>query len=370
MHILQLVHSMDAGGLERVVQQLSLGMQKSGQKVSLGCLDHAGVMADVTIFENIWIGQIKKRLVPIDFYCLLKLIKFVRCNNIDMIHSHNPQPLLYGTLARILTGVPIVHTVHGRGKTADVKRQRKAFIRRNCARFTRKFVAISDDVRTKLQIVDRIPPNKLVTILNGVEIPSFDKLESRQKARISLGLPQEKFIIGSIGRFCAEKNYVLLVEAFKNLCCMTSNAHLVIVGDGSEMPEVVSAVKNHGLEKAVTLPGMQRKVTPWLRAMDVFCLSSTTEGTAMALLEAGATGIPAVVTDVGGNTEVVLDGKTGLVVPPGDANAMSAAFARLVRDGELRISMGHAARERVQKMYSVDTMVDDYLDIYRKILSL
>lgn len=366
MHILQLVHSMDAGGLERVVQQLAIGLQKAGHKTSLACLDHTGVMADGCRFDTVWTGHIKRGALPVDLSCLWRLRKFVRSQEIDIIHSHNPQPLIYGTLIHLLTGVPAVHTVHGRGKAEDPKQQRKAFIRRNCARFIKKMVAISDDVHTKLRKVDRIPAEKLTTILNGVEIPSAKTAVEQQEKRKTLGLPENAFIIGSVGRICSEKNYVLLVEAFARVRRDLPNAHLVIVGDGSETPSIAATVKRLDLENAVTLPGMQSDVDTWLRAIDIFSLSSTTEGTAMALLEAGAIGIPAVVTDVGGNPEVVLHDKTGLVVPPGNAEALADAFLQLAQNCELRKSMGVAAREHVKDHYSTDSMVEKYLSVYKK----
>jgi glycosyltransferase involved in cell wall biosynthesis len=138
------------------------------------------------------------------------------------------------------------------------------------------------------------------------------------------------------------------------------------VGDGPGRESIEKAVLDLGLRDRVALPGMRDDVQEWLHCMDVFCLSSSQEGTSITLLEAGACGVPAVVTDVGGNGEIVRDGVTGVLVSSGDERGLAAAFARLAADRRLREHLGDEARRRVKARYSVDRMVEQYLEVYRQ----
>jgi glycosyltransferase involved in cell wall biosynthesis len=116
------------------------------------------------------------------------------------------------------------------------------------------------------------------------------------------------------------------------------------------------------------MPGTQEDVRPWLECMDVFCLSSITEGTSMTLLEAGACGLPSVVTDVGGNREIVGNNASGIVVPAGDERAFAEALERLYADRSLRVQLGTEARRRVKDGYSAEQMIRAYEQVYREVL--
>jgi len=136
-------------------------------------------------------------------------------------------------------------------------------------------------------------------------------------------------------------------------------------GDGPERGRLEALAAELGVSERAMFAGLQADPIPFYAEMDVFCLSSDTEGTPMTLLEAGACGLPSVVTDVGGCAEVVQDGATGLVVPKGDAMALAAALEKLCRDVALRARMGQTARERVMAEYSVEAMVAGYERVYR-----
>ena len=139
---------------------------------------------------------------------------------------------------------------------------------------------------------------------------------------------------------------------------------LLLIGDGADKPRIQAAIRQFGVQDQCILPGVQSDIGTWLQAMDVFCLSSDTEGTSISLLEAGAAGLPSVVTDVGGNPEVVIDGESGIVVPRGDAAALSRALVRLMRDSGERAAFGQSAARRVQAEYSMRRMADAYISVY------
>jgi glycosyltransferase involved in cell wall biosynthesis len=206
-----------------------------------------------------------------------------------------------------------------------------------------------------------IARQKIAVIPNGVKSPDGD---TTQESRDRLGVPAGAFVVGSVGRLSREKNYPLLVRAFAALRMKCPNGFLMLVGDGEDRGRIEEVAQELGVMDSCRLPGAQTDVRPWLRAMDVFCLSSDTEGMSVALLEAGALGLPAVVTDVGSNAEIVQHGVTGYVVSVGDVCAMGQVFENLHRDAGRRHQMGQAARKRIESEYSSNVTLGKYEKLY------
>jgi glycosyltransferase involved in cell wall biosynthesis len=368
LHVLQLVRALDVGGLETVVVNLVNGLQETeGITVSLGCLHHRGILADAVLPAACWVGSETSENRFLSLPVLFSLCRFIRRNKIELIHSHNPVPHRYAVFAHLLTGRPVVHTRHGRNYPGN---RRAVWLNRQYARLTKKIVAVSNDALTVAKDIEKIQENRLELLLNGIDTMKFSPVDNETKNcfRKERGIAADAFVVGSVGRLAKEKNYNLLLTAIKQACVQMPeiNIEVALVGDGACRTELEQVAKTGLPGIKCHFPGMRTDIHEWLASFDVFCLSSHTEGTSMTLLEAGATGLPSVVTDVGGNGEVVIHDKTGLVVPPGNAEALANAFLRLAKDCELRKSMGTAAREHVQKHYSVDHMVGEYLKVYRQ----
>ena len=223
------------------------------------------------------------------------------------------------------------------------------------------------DIRYPISNAERIPDTRHSTLDTG-KIPTLPHSHTPTQ---SLPTPDTRNLTPALedededeGRF--EHTHT---QAVSPILPYSDTPILLLVGDGPEREKLEKLVRDLGLDEVVAMPGMQKDVRPWLDCMDVFCLTSITEGTSITLLEAGACGIPAVVTDVGGNREVVEDGETGIVVPSGDEEGIAAAIAKLEGDEALRCRMGEAAGERVAERYSVEQMVEQYAALYEQILS-
>ena len=432
MKILHLVRTMDIGGLESVVIGLvngakSLATEKTEKTFNhenhetheivqhLGCLYGLGSQgADVDV-AGFWLGD----LDSVGFLrTILSLCRYVRRKKIDIIHTHNPQPHLFGVLAGMICRIPVVHTKHGRNYPDDKKR---VWLNRQLSRFTKKVVAVSEDVRNVAIDIEKVPGKKVVVIRNGVELraKSREYVNHGTHGRHGMGgrsseheVTKDGITIGTVGRLSVDKDYPMLVRAYAILCQRISdslqstvNCQLLFVGDGEEREKIEQEVtkvteererieqrserreqlavvfnsngaKRNGNVTKVTeraehldvkFAGMQSNVDEWLSQMDIFCLSSVTEGTSMTLLEAGAARLPCVVTDVGGNSEIVADGETGIVVPAGDEEAFAEALFKLVENKELRVRFGRAARKRVCERYSVEIMVAQYVSVYEEL---
>jgi glycosyltransferase involved in cell wall biosynthesis len=188
-----------------------------------------------------------------------------------------------------------------------------------------------------------------------------------------IGIRSDSFVIGSVGRLDYVKGYDRLISAFAGLLNPVSGSHdlrfsnsiiLLLVGDGAERGNLERQAKELNVDKQMVFAGYQKDIETYLQVMDVFILPSRSEGIAISLLEACASGIPVIVTDVGGNTEVIENGKTGIVIPSGDINALGAAISRLYTDESLQRRMGEAACKLVGDRFSLDKTLAEYENIY------
>ena len=417
MRVLQLVIGLDIGGLEDVVVNLTRHLRLHKVSCHLGCLASRGTWCERAEVDDVWEGNMPARG---KYAAITGLCRHVRRNGIDLIHSHNRQAFLYGVAASLVTGIPIVYTKHGREWSANRSWMR---IERLLLGFTDSIVGVSADITGLILELQRVPKRKARTIRNGIDTARFSPpAADRDSIRRQLGIPPDSFVVGSVGRFSPEKNYGLLIRAFAALIGpprdergagsnkgttgqqdqlmrgssnqeqRTSNEEpsdtpphshtpilphnpprhptpiLLLVGDGPERPKLDALVRSLGIAGSVNMPGMQADVVPWLGCMNVFCLSSLTEGTSISLLEAGSCEVPGLVTNVGGNIEIIEDWKTGIAAPAGDEKAFAHQLQKLWSDDLLRQQMGKAARQRIMEFYSAERMAREYLALYSEVL--
>jgi glycosyltransferase involved in cell wall biosynthesis len=204
-------------------------------------------------------------------------------------------------------------------------------------------------------------------VRNGVESPEDTSENERARSRARLGLHADDLVLMTAGRLDADKNPLLLVEAFARLREEFRQGVLVFLGDGPLRLEVQERAAVLGAAESILLPGFSPGAAGLLAAADVVALTSGTEGMPNVLMEASAAGVPVVATDVGGVREVVEDGRTGFVVNPGDLHALIDRLGTLLRNGALRASMGKAGRAKMRAGFSVDRMVERLAGLYREV---
>jgi glycosyltransferase involved in cell wall biosynthesis len=209
-----------------------------------------------------------------------------------------------------------------------------------------------------------VPRAKVVVIPNGVDFPDQGASPDRSIAREALGLPVDGVLVGSVARLDPVKRLDVLLKALAAL----GGARAVIVGYGPQERQLTEMAAELGLNERVRFVGYQQDVWPWLAACDVFVLSSDWEGMPNAVLEAMGAGLPVVATAAGGTLDVVVDGVTGLLVPPRDATALASALERLIHDPNLRRTMGAAGRRRAQEFFSAQHMVERTQALYAELL--
>jgi glycosyltransferase involved in cell wall biosynthesis len=224
------------------------------------------------------------------------------------------------------------------------------------------FIANSQGLRDEL-VGAGFPAGRILQIPNGVDVDRFRPASDVARTRRALQLPPGPLVVFA-GRLDPQKGLNTLIAAVEPLLRATPELRVLLLGDGPQRAALDAQIRDGGLGDRVLLGGLVEDVAPYLRAADVFVLPSVGEGMPNALLEAMAAGLPCVASGIGGCTDVITDGRNGLLVPPQDSRALRQALARLLGDGDLRTRLGRAARERVLAGFSLSSMVDAYEACY------
>ena len=355
MHVLS---SFGVGGQERVALDLAIGQKARGHDVSVISLapEPDGAMADEFAAAGIAVGRVEKR-PGLDPTLVPRLARALLQRRANVVHTHNPLPLIYGAPAACLARAAAIHTKHGLNPGGRGQR----WLRRTAARLVNAFIAVSDTTAEQARVQHDAAPDKLHTIPNGIRLDRYaPDAEARAAARVELGLG-DAWVVGTVGRLTAAKNQAMLVRAMAPI--LSSQVRLVIVGEGEDRPAIEAAIAELPDPRWVVLTGRRMDVPRLVHAFDVFALSSTTEGLPLVVPEAMAAGLPIVTTGVGGLPGVVDDQVTGLVVPV-DQDRMAKALAALAADRRRARAMGARARTAALARYGYDRMVDAYLEVY------
>jgi len=286
-------------------------------------------------------------------------------HRVDLIHVNSYVPGNYARLAAALMQVPIVID-HWHGFTRfNLKRR---LICRVLGRFTDLSIAVSRGVRDYLVRQGGLNPTKVRVVANGVDVAAIDAARPGPLVRRELGLPEDVPLIGLVGRLDHwGKGHKELFSAMAQIR-ERHPVHALIVGGGRREAEVRQLAESLGLGGEVHFLGQRRDVPDLLNAMDIFVLPSYSEGVSLALLEAMAAGLPVIATAVGGLPEVVEHDKTGVLIPPRDAEALAAALERLLADPAWARELGDHARDHVREHFSLDHLGREINEIYEELV--
>lgn len=278
-----------------------------------------------------------------------RLYRLLRRKRPAILHTWMFHANIPGRLLGRLAGVPIVISSE---RTMGQEARWRYRLDRLTAPLADRVICVSQTVADFFVREVGLPERQIVVIPNGLDLRAFEGLPTRQEARALLGLPADRPLVGTVARLTPVKRLDVLLRALASL----PQADAVLVGDGPERARLEALSQELGLASRVRFAGRQDDVRPWLAALDVFALSSDWEGLPNAALEAMACGLPVVAAAVGGTPEAVVDGVTGLLVPPADPAAMTCALAALLRDPRLQSTMGQAGRERVERNFTAQQM--------------
>lgn len=362
--IAYVVNSLNPGGTERLVVEMSLALA-ADYDLQVLCLDQPGL----------WAHRLRERGIPV--YCLwrqpgldiviaFKLARHFRRYGTDIIHAHQCTPWFYGALSRLIYSVPrLLLEEHGRFFPEVLNRKRILFNRLIVAPLTHRCIAVSEDIRKRLECYEGLAESAISVIYNGVRRePTLDRV-TRAGLRQVLGFAPNDFVIGTVGRFDPIKNLPLLVKSIASVVAKNPRVQGLLVGDGPVFADLSTLIEHLGLIDRIRLTGFRNDASQLAQCMDLFVLSSLSEGTSMALLEAIAAGVPVAVTAVGGNPEVVLKDQTGWVVPSESMEALAAVLLEAVGNPEKRQTFACAGQQRFEEFFTFEKMIGAYRQVYR-----
>ncbi len=354
-------------GAERVVATLASQRSRDRFEVAIASLyaEVPGTLAAGLREESVRIFHLDKRrgLDPRMFHRIFRVLREFRP---DVVHTHN-YVLRYVLPPAMLHNPPLmVHTIHNVAHL-EVDRfgiwlQSRAFARGVHP------VVIAEEGAISFEHVYQAPRPPLIR--NGICIARYSAaVLSREEWRRRNGFSQEDLLFICVARYYEQKNHKTLIEAFAAGPAKLAKAKLLLAGDGHLGAQMEAQARGLGVLDKVYFLGRRDDVPEILGSSDVFALASLWEGNPLSVMEAMAAGLPSVVTAVGGVPELVAHEKQGLLVPPGDAAALSAALMRLAGDPAMRRAIGTAAAKRAQAEFDDQNMVDAYESLYDELLS-
>ena len=367
MRILLLSTSMGMGGADQQLLSAAIGLRDRGHEVRIVSLTPLGEMGARARAAGLSTESLGMQRGIADPRGLTRLVRLVRAWRPAVLHSHMLHANLMARAVRLFAPVPaVVSTIHNIYEGGR--------LRMLGYRLTNGLVdhvtIISQAAADRFVREGIVPASLLEVVPNGVDTDRYRSVPpgARERLRQSVGLGAE-FAWLAVGRFEAAKDYPNMLRAFARVREEQPGAVLLLVGRGSLQAETEALAATLGLEGRVRFVGTREDVPEFMTVADGYVMSSAWEGMPMVLLEAAAAGLPIVATRVGGNQEVIRDGATGFLVPPGDDGALGAAMLRLMALPETeRRAMGARGRDHVRQHYGLGRVVDRYEAVYREVL--
>lgn len=335
-------------------------------------LDKNQYRSIVCLHEDGWLNvQLQKLgfetlIVPqncsFDGRWLLSIISLIKKRKIDLMHAHEFAMNVYGSMASAMTGIPIVTTVHGKNYYWEKWRRRLAY------RFASKqstMIAVSEDIRKFLIDKVGVKSGRVITIYNGIDTEAyFPDSQLRNSIRQKLRISETQAVIGTVGSLFAVKGHTYLLKAASIVTKTYPESVFLIAGGGDLLGQLRVEANQLGIGNNVIFLGPREDIPALLQDMDIFILPSLSEGLPLSVLEAMACAKPVVATDVGGIPEVIVDGQSGLLVPPGNSQALAEKILELLKNRSLADKLGNAGSLRVRKDFSFENMWIRYQKLY------
>ena len=362
------LHALHVAGAEMLTVEI-IHRLGDGLAPVVFCLDAVGELGQQLQKEGVPVVCLERRPGR-DWGVARRLAGAVRERRIEVLHAHQYTPFFYAALARVLTGMSprLILTEHGRHDPDPIRPLRRAANRLVLDRLADAVTAVSAFSGGRLRDVDGFAGKRIAVIENGIDVSRYAAVPDRTALRRRLGFSPERRYVAHVARCHPVKDQTTLIDAFREVAAARADVDLLLAGDGPLRPDLEAQARQLGIADRVRFLGVRRDVPDLLRAADVFVLTSRSEAASLTLLEAMAARLPVVVTNVGGNPEMVRDGKEGILVPRSDPRAVAQALLRLLDDPVEATRLGHAGAARVCTDYRIERTVDRYFQLYRSLV--
>lgn len=362
INVMQIVHDLNFGGMQRVVVDLCLNIDRSRFKMHVCCLQELGPNAKELEYKGIPLFFIRKK-PGVDYFLPFKLRKLFLRQSIQIVHTHGINPFFYGTIGAKLARVPLtIQTDHARGHFPVARKEMISEMVQSW--FVDRIVAVSEGVKADLVKYEHIRPEKIQVIYNGIDGSKYRVKIDTAKKRKELGIDKDDKVVGVGVRLSKQKGISYLIEAVSLLIKIIPEIKLLIVGDGEYKINLKKLSKKMGIKDNVIFTGFRFDIPELLQIMDVYVLPSLWEGHPLVLLEAMAAGKAIVASIIPGNKETVDHGYSGFLVPPKNPKELSHALKKLLVNEDIRNKIGLAGYEKFNNQFTLHKMINEYQNLY------
>ncbi len=357
-----ITHDLALGGLQQVVITLCRTINRELFDVSVLCLREKGEFTGEVEKLGIPVYLLPQTPSGVDYFAFIKVARLLRKHRIDIVHTHNTQPMIDGVIGSLLAGVrTIIHTDHARS-FPDKKRYMVAewFL----SHFVFRVVGVSEHTAYNLHRYERISTKKIAVIYNGIDAAIRTLSVDLQKKRTELGIEGNGPVIGLGVRLSQQKGISFLLDAMPRIVEQYSGITLVIAGSGYLENELKEKTATLNLQRNVIFGGLRTDMQEVIRLFDCYVLPSLWEGLPMVLLEALAIGCPIVATDVGGNSSVIHSGVNGILVKPEDPTALADAVISILSDPAMQRKYSENGQRIFNTKFEASVMTRAYERLY------
>jgi glycosyltransferase involved in cell wall biosynthesis len=360
------------GGTENHLVQLVVGLPTSQFECSVVGFDFgSNPLLDELRARGIPVTHlpVEREYVPNALIQAYRLWRLIRRNRYDIVQTYHQKADTYGALIAWTAGVK--YLISSKRDTGELRKPLHIFLNRSLRGLFDAFIMAAEGVRSAVAARDRLLARRTRVIYNGVDTTRFTppSVLQRNDARARLGFRSEDFVVGMVAGFRPEKNHDVFFSALTLAASAIPSLKVLAVGGGALLERYQRSLHDTAIGRRTVFAGDVAEVLPYLWAMDVGCLTpGSNEGFSNALIEQLSTGLPMIVTDVGGNAEAVVDGECGFVVPPGHSKALAEALVRLYENRPQRAAMSQASRRRVLQRFSLEQMCAEHARFYTQLV--
>jgi glycosyltransferase involved in cell wall biosynthesis len=370
--------SKSAGGVGSYTRRLVQALDKKRFKVTVACLSNGAEQMAADLSQILGVNAFSFPMAEYhidpfsDIRVFFKLARLIRHERFDVIHAHTSKPGFLARLAAFGTGIPVIYRPANFSFDDSVPKIRAflySLLERFAARFlTSRIITVSKGERDLARRYHVGTDSQFVMISTGIDLRQFNQPVDVGLKRSSLGIPVDVPLIGTVSRITKDKGPFDFVEAAALVHAQFPNAHFLWVGDGPLDKRIKARASFHKLDEVFHFVGLRYDVPEILKIIDCFVLSSHSEALSIAMLEAMASSLPVVTTMVPGADEAIQDGRTGFLVPIGGIKELAGAIAQLLKDPVLSQKIGEAARDCIEKKFSLINMVAATEQLYLSVL--
>jgi len=362
-NVLHIISRLPVGGVENMLLKVVKGYDRSRFNPVVCCIKEGGDIADELIKAGIKVYILHRmKGHGFDWKAIRDIYRVIKKENIHILRTHQYHANLYGRIAGILAGVPvIIPSFHSSYISPAKPKLHRRIINHILSYWSNILVAVSNTVADDIIKYDHVSHKKIIVINNGIDLETFQPRISKKEARRKFGIPDENIVVGSVGRLKEEKGHEVLIKSVEKINDVT----VAIAGDGPLKNHLIEMAKRRGIRCIFTGQIMPRDIPIFLRALDIFCFPSLWEGMPSALIEAMAAGLPIITSNIPIIKDII--GDAGLLVSPADVDAIAKMIDLLLKDPLKRERFGRLARKRAMQ-FSIKNTIKAYESLFIRYL--